>query len=490
MKDVLHTMKHTLPLLTALLLAPLAAIPSAFAGETPRVDAAGFGFSPSAAPGKNVAALQKALDGGRKTVAVTQPGVYDLDATLWLDSDTRLQCSPGVVFRKASRYSFVLANRGIRTREWNERVVIDGLEIACNGNVNLPPPADPAFGMRGLVSLFRVKGATVTNFRCGDLETPQFCLHVCTFENLLIDGFEIRGNKDGVHLGPGKGFVIRNGVCQTGDDALALNAQDYPGANPAQGDIIDGLVENITDEPWKPGVRHPGSVSRLLTGGWIDWHPGIRLQNGDTVRRGVHVYRVLATFDTTQHESNTPPEHTDGAWKSPEGLTFVHNTSDGVLQANIRNVTFRGIRSLSRNGFNASWEDHKYHRAVHPEVKPAGLPVCEVTFENCTSESPARPLFIGYNSNLKATLRNVTASGSLVRLASAVHPIQVELTLDHCRFEPDERPAKVPDISLGGKVTGRVVVRSNTEGRPLRLAVPESVKVIREQSRPDQGAPR
>jgi hypothetical protein len=131
MKDVLHTMKHTLPLLTALLLAPLAAIPSAFAGETPRVDAAGFGFSPSAAPGKNVAALQKALDGGRKTVAVTQPGVYDLDATLWLDSDTRLQCSPGVVFRKASRYSFVLANRGIRTREWNERVVIDGLEIAA-----------------------------------------------------------------------------------------------------------------------------------------------------------------------------------------------------------------------------------------------------------------------------------------------------------------------------------------------------------------------
>lgn len=483
-------MKTVLTYLGTLLLAPLAVIPAAFADELPRIDAAGFGFSPSAAPGTNVTALQKALDGGRKTVAVTQPGIYDLDATVWLDSDTRLQCSPGVVFRKAARYSFVLANRGIRTREWNERVVLDGLEIACNGNVSLPPPADPAFGMRGLVSLFRVKGATVTNFRCVDLETPQFCLHVCTFENLLVDGFEIRGNKDGVHLGPGKGFVIRNGVCQTGDDALALNAQDYPSANPAQGDIVDGLVENITDEARKPGVPHPGSVSRLLTGAWVDWHPGIRLQNGDTVRRGVHVYRVLATFDTTQHESHTPPAHTAGAWKSPEGLTFVHNTSNGVLQASIRNVTFRNIRSLARNGFSAAWEDGKYHRAVHPEVKPDALPVCEVEFENCKSESLARSSFISGNSNLKAILRNVVGNGRLVAVTGNAHPIDVALTIENSPFRPGDKPDSLPDVSLGGKVTGRVVVRGNTEQRPLRLAVPESVNVTREQSRPEQGAPR
>lgn len=441
----------------------------------PRVVAADFGFSPQAEAAINVAALQKALDGGRKTVAVTEPGVYDLDATVWLDDDTRLECSPGVVFRKAARYSFVLANRGMKTREWNERIAIHGLEIACNGNVGLPAVSDPAFGMRGLVSLFRVKGASVTAFRCVDLETPHFCLHFCVFEDLLVDGFEIRGNKDGVHLGPGKGFVIRNGVCQTGDDALALNAQDYPSANPTQGDIVDGLVENVTDEPRPPGLPHPGSLSRLLTGAWIEWHPGIRLQNGDTVRRGEHVYRILANLDTTQHESNTPPEHTAGPWKSPEGLTFVHNTSDGVLQANIRNVVFRGIRSLSRNGFNANWEDHKYHRAVHPEVKPDGLPVCEVTFENCTSESAGRPRFIGHNSNLTATLRNVTATGPLVILSSAVHPIRVEVTLEECRFEPDDRPANMPDIALSGTVSGKVFLKGTIEARPTRLVLPEGV---------------
>ena len=317
------------------------------AAEMSSVDAATFGFSPSAAPSENVAALQKALDGGHKTVTVTRPGTYDLDATVYLDSHTRLFCGPDVTFRKAAPYSFMLINRGALTREWNEHIAIDGLHIACNGHSRMPSPNDPTFGMRGQVSMFRVKGIEVSNFRCLDVKEAQFCLHFCTFEDLLVDHFEIRGRKDGVHLGPGKGFTIRNGVCQTGDDAIALNAQDYPSANPAQGDITDGLVENIVDEPLDSSDRHVGNVSRLLTGAWVDWHKGIRLQNGDTVRHGKHVYRILATFDTTQHESNTPPTHASGAWRSPEGLTFVHNTPDGVDRASIRNVTFRNIRSLS-----------------------------------------------------------------------------------------------------------------------------------------------
>ena len=461
----------------ALLVAGLST--AAFADEMPRVNAARFGFSPSAAASKNVAALQKALNGGHKTVNVTAPGIYDLDATVYLDSHTRLACGKGVTLRKAAPYGFMLINRGVLTREWNERIAIDGLHIACNGHSRLPPPNDPAYGMRGQVSMFRVKGIEVTNFRCLDVKESQFCLHFCTFEDLLVDGFEIRGRKDGVHLGPGKGFVIRNGVCQTGDDAIALNAQDYPSANPAQGDITDGLVENIVDEPLDPPAPHPGNVSRLLTGAWVEWHEGIRLQNGDTVRLGRHVYRILATFDTTQHESKTPPAHTSGAWRSPEGLTFVHNTSDGIVRASIRNVTFRNIRSLARNGFSAAWEDGKYHRAVHPEVKPDSLPVCEVNFEDCISESPTRRSFISGNSNLKATLRNVAGNGRLVATTGNVHPIAVDLTIENCPFRPGDKPDSLPDVSLGGKITGKTIVRGNVEERPIRLAVPESVDVIR-----------
>jgi polygalacturonase len=81
---------------------------AAFADEMPRVDAARFGFSPSAAASKNVAALQKALNGGHKTVSVTTPGIYDLDATVYLDSHTRLACCKGVTLRKAAPYGFIV----------------------------------------------------------------------------------------------------------------------------------------------------------------------------------------------------------------------------------------------------------------------------------------------------------------------------------------------------------------------------------------------
>ena len=115
-------MKRTLTLLTALLLAPIAAIPAAFADELPHVNAAGFGFSPAATPGENVAALQKALDGGHKVVTISTPGIYDLDATFYIDSHTHLACGKDVTLRKAAPYGFILINRGVRTREWNEQI--------------------------------------------------------------------------------------------------------------------------------------------------------------------------------------------------------------------------------------------------------------------------------------------------------------------------------------------------------------------------------
>ena len=64
-------------------------------GET--VDAARFGFDPNASAETNSAALQKALDGGNKTVTVKNPGTYLLDKTVLIDSGTRLLFAEGTV---------------------------------------------------------------------------------------------------------------------------------------------------------------------------------------------------------------------------------------------------------------------------------------------------------------------------------------------------------------------------------------------------------
>lgn len=193
--------------------------------------------------------------------------------------------------------------------------------------------------------------------------------------------------------------------------AITLNAEDYLSANPAQADITDGLLENIVDESQNSPIPQAGNFSRFLA----------------------------------------------GAWRSPEGLTFVYNTSYNVNRASIRNVTFRYIRSLARYGFSAACENGKHHRAVHFKVKSDALSVCEVNFENYTNASPMRRSFICGNSNLKATLRNVAGNGRLIAVNGKLHPIAVDITIENSLFRSGDKPDSLPDVSLGGNVMGRIV---------------------------------
>ena len=219
----------------ALFISLAACVIQASAASAPAsVDASEFGFSPAAEASQNVNALQKALDGGRKTVTVTKPGEYRLNARVYIDDETKLIFSPGVTLKKTGLYDLVLVNRGALTRTWNHDISIDGLTISVNGVDHCPSKEEPVFGLRGHLTMYFVRNLTVRHFKCLDVQKSQFCLHFCQFQNLLLEDFEIRGEKDGVHLGAGKDFVVRNGVCATYDDGVALNAQDYPTSQPMQ----------------------------------------------------------------------------------------------------------------------------------------------------------------------------------------------------------------------------------------------------------------
>src|SRR5512133_3665071 len=96
------------------------------------VDPADYGFAPGAPAATNAAALQRALDGGKRIVQVTRPGVYGLDRTVWLDSDTRLVFTPGAVLQKRAAYVQVLANRGLAAWTWDTNIVVEGATIDVN----------------------------------------------------------------------------------------------------------------------------------------------------------------------------------------------------------------------------------------------------------------------------------------------------------------------------------------------------------------------
>ena len=411
--------------------------PGAGLGEGVEVDAGAFGFSPASNAIDNVASLQRALQGGQRTVRVTRPGDYELNDTVYLDDDTRVVFAPGVALKKAARYGFVLCNRGALTRTWNRNIRIDGLHIRVNGKEGGAPPSEPTWGLRGQLTLYGVRNAEITRFTCLDLEPRQFCIHVCAFEDLLIDGFEIRGKKDGIHLGAGRRFTVRNGICETHDDAIALNAQDYPTSQPMQGDIEDGVVENIVDEA-KPQTG--GNSVRLLTGAWPDWRPGLRVRNGDTVRCGMNVYRVVLPSGSPETASVEAPRHAVGTWRDAAGIGFFQCSSDGATQANIRRVVFRNMTLRdNRTSFKFAWDICPANRAIHPETPKDRWPICEAAIENCRASATNAPFLWG-NSNVRVSARGVTVAGTLLDVNGRGTSVEAKLEQVTLLRPPSDKP--------------------------------------------------
>lgn len=435
------------------------------------VDPADYGFAADAPAATNAAALQRALDGGKRTVQVTHPGVYGLDRTVWLDGDTRLIFAHGVVLQKQAAYVHVLANRGLAAGKWDANIVVEGVRIDVNNMSAVHAEDSPMFGNRGQISFSRIRNLTVRDFTCLNLHGPQYAFQIATFENVVLDGFEIRGAKDGVHVNAGRKFVVRNGTLETGDDGIALNAEDWISSAPVVGDIEDGLIENVTDDG-----HGQCNFSRILTGAWPEWHEGIRLQRGDTVRCGKNLYRVAMPLGTKEYVSMEAPAHTRGVWTDKSGLKFWFMQDDGASSANIRNVTFRNVYLRSpRNGFRADWETQsEWNRGIHPEVKAENYPVCEIRLEDFYSESPQALVF--GNQSVTLWLRNVYKTrGPLIDFCREGCDIDVWLHLSGVMLKPDD--GKGADIAVRGAGGAlNLTVDGLMQARDLRLSVGPGVR--------------
>jgi hypothetical protein len=355
------------------------------------VDAGDFGFSPRASGLENAAALQQALDQGG-TIVVSRPGVYRLARTVYIGSHTALRFGHGVVLRKVDEdgpFTHVLLNKGARDRRGDERITVEGLEIAVNG---VDVRDYEVYGLHGQLAFFHVRDLRIRGFRCLDLGRLQYAIHVCTFEDIVIEDVIIKGRKDGVHLGRGKRFIIRNGVFQTFDDAVALNAHDWAVGNPELGWIEDGVVEKCWD---LPAEETTGFFCRLLAGGWLTWRPGMELQQGDTVASGGRLYRVQAEPDETVYTTTTPPEHAAGQ-RRLDGINWGMVQEDLTHTAGVRNVVFRDIfLQKSRIGFAFVFCHNRFSRSYYPG---APVPVQEqFTFDNVhvRHDGPAPLLAVG-----------------------------------------------------------------------------------------------
>lgn len=317
---------------------------------------------PNASGLDNAAALQAAADRSG-VIRLEVPGVYRVAKTVLLDDDTELHFAPGVVIEKVDEqgpFMHVFLNRGALDGSTNRNIAIHGLNLRVNGVDSLDWRV---FGLRGQIAFLRVNGLAITGFRCLDLGARQFAVHVCTFCDVLIEDIRVHGKKDGVHLGRGRGFVIREGRFRTFDDAIALNGHDYDTSNPELGWIENGLVEDCTDlsEPHTTGY-----FCRLLGGGWPDWSYGLSVRKSDTVVYDDRLYRVRGEPNGESVISRQPPTHRHGCERI--GLiNWQHLDQAPIYTAGVRNVIFRDIQlRKERVGFSFHLDNDRYSRSWRP----------------------------------------------------------------------------------------------------------------------------
>lgn len=331
---------------------------------------------------ENTLILQEALNRGG-TIRVEKPGTYEVEDTLVIGSHTHLIFGAGVFVKRAvsSVGSFAFVNRGAFTRTYDTDIIIEGLHLITGGVEARQNAA--VYGLTGELSFFYVKHLRITDFVCLDLPRLSFGIHVCTFEDLVIERVHIEGRKDAVHLGKGSKFVIRHGLFRTFDDPIALNAHDYAVANPQMGWIENGLIEDCYDLADQDTT---GYFCRILAGAWCDWKEGMEIQNSDTVVSRGRVYRAFQQPDGKKYTSMTPPTHEEGL-RTLDGIHWVMVQEEVTYQCGCRNIHFKDIylQKVRQTALSVHFDHDQYSRSVYPGAK---MPVQEnLVFEHVVVEN-------------------------------------------------------------------------------------------------------
>ena len=375
-----------------------------------------LGFLPGRNGVENARALQQAVDFGG-TITIDRPGVYDLSETVMIGDDTELIFRAGVYIRRAKddegvqQMSYVFINKGAFSRQWNKNIALRGLKLMVN-DMETEWAGRQIVGLIGHVSFYYVRNLVIDEFECLDLRRRSFCVQICTFENIRVENVHIEGGKDGVHLGRGSKFVIRNGIFRTFDDPIALNAHDYATSNPQLGWIEDGVIENCYD---LDDTDTTGFFCRILAGSWCRWYKGMKVQHSDTVIANGRLYRVCMEPDWTEYVSETCPCHEDGAAEY-DGINWVMVQEGEIENCGCRNIHFKAIflQKARPIAFAMHFDHDQNSRSVYPG---SNAPVQEdLVFEN-----------IFFENNVPILLRTTTPVNSFKLINSVLKDSRVDL---------------------------------------------------------------
>ena len=377
------------------------------------INANEYGFLPENTPYKNSEAFQKAVDKGG-IIQVTVPGVYEFSEQIEIGDNTKLVFGDGVILKREASVNGIngnaFINKGALNGEYNCNIEIVGLHLQCNGiESNDFGVSSRIAGLRAQVAMIYVKNLKIRGFECHGLLEKDYAIQVSAFKNIVLDDLFITGNKDGVHLGWGDGFVISNGKFRTFDDPIALNAFDYATSNTHIGWIENGIIENCID---LDDDTTTGFFCRILGGAWCRWQKGMQVQHSDTVAINGKTYRVLMNpKDGKLYTSYTPPCHETGIMVY-DGINWVVVRDTEEFDCGCRNIIIRNCRLQKKRsrGIAISLNYDTYARSCYPGC--VCVPQSEITLENIVLENDVDILLYSNYPTANITIKNIDFKSS------------------------------------------------------------------------------
>jgi len=377
------------------------------------INANEYGFLPENNPYKNSEALQKAVDKGG-VIQITVPGIYEISEQIEIGDNTKLVFGEGVILQREASVSGVngnvFINKGALKGEYNRNIEIIGLHLECNGIESNDFGVNSRIaGLRAQVAMIYVENLIIDSFECHGLLEKDYALQISAFKNIILNDLFITGNKDGVHLGWGDGFVISNGKFRTFDDPIALNAFDYATSNTHVGWIENGIIENCVDLDDKSTT---GFFCRILGGAWCKWQKGMQVQHSDTVAVNGKTYRALLNpKDGKLYTSHTPPCHEKGIMEY-DGINWVVVRDTEESDCGCRNIMIRNCRlqKKRKTAIAVSLNYDTYARSFYPGC--VCVPQGEITLENIIVENDVDVLFHSNYPTENITLKNIDFKNS------------------------------------------------------------------------------
>ncbi len=398
-----------------------------------------YGFLPDNDAESNTKALQNAIDVGGEIV-VHLPGIYDLSGTVEIGDDTSVIFEQGVQIRRqrcrAEKTGMLFLNKGCFSATYNRNIRIIGLHIDCNGVESDDNRENSSLiGLSAHVGMIYVENLVVEDFACVGLLAKDYAIQISAFQNIRLEHIYCEGDKDGVHLGWGRGFVIRHGKFCTFDDPIALNAFDYATSNPHVGWIEDGLIEDCTD---LPAADTAGYFVRILGGAWGDWREGMQVQHSETVCFAGRVYRAALETNGQRLISHIPPSHSRlGQVEVHDGIHWVCVRDEAVYDCGCRNIVFRDLHLQKKRdrAMQIALNDDDWARSYRPGCHP--IPQGHFTFERIYVEGEINHLlYSNYPSEAIAfkdtDLKDCDIYFAAERLDGLVYPT-VDITVENVK---------------------------------------------------------